>query len=225
MSWYWLETDNESPPWNMAIDEALLENASHLGCPVLRFYTWDSPAATFGYFQNYAEIARTTSLRPLIRRPTGGGLVPHDNDWTYSLVFPPSHPWYHLKAPDSYQRLHEWMRAAFRLLDLNAELAPAVDTEGPGQCFVGAEQFDLLWQNRKVGGAAQRRTRLGLLIQGSIQPPPPIPKNTWKEAVAQVTAFRDSASWKPLRLEGALLDRCRSLSETKYSVDSYNQRR
>jgi len=156
----------------MAFDETLLESASQLGKPLLRFYGWTERAASFGYSQKYAEVARLTLLRPLVRRPTGGGLVPHDADWTYSLVFPQGHWWYACRATESYRRVHEWIRAAFARLDVPTELSPCCRKEPPGQCFVGMEQFDILWQGKKIAGAAQRRNRLGLLIQGSVQPPP-----------------------------------------------------
>src|SRR5580765_2159147 len=94
---------------NMTVDEALLEAMPRLAMPVLRFYSWEEPAASFGYFQKYGEVERLTSLRPLVRRPTGGGLVPHDADWTYSLIFPPSENWYSLKAIESYKQLHQWL--------------------------------------------------------------------------------------------------------------------
>jgi lipoate-protein ligase A len=155
----------------MAWDEALLDAMPRLARPVLRFYTWSEPAASFGYFQKYAELERLTPLRPLVRRPTGGGLVPHDNDWTYSLVCPTNHAWYNLAAVASYRRVHEWLRDAFALLDEPTELAPQSSKSGPGQCFAGYEQFDLLWRGKKIAGAAQRRRRDGLLIQGSVQPP------------------------------------------------------
>ncbi len=102
----------------MALDEALLEAASRLGGPVLRFYGWTEPAATFGYFQRYVDVERATLLRPLIRRPTGGGIVPHDADWTYSLAFPPGHDWHRLKAEESYRRVHEWIQGAFAMLNM-----------------------------------------------------------------------------------------------------------
>src|SRR5204862_2694280 len=95
--------------WNMACDEVLLNAVSQLQRPVLRFYGWTEPAATFGYSQKYTDIAQWTKLRPLIRRPTGGGLVPHDADWTYTLVFPENHPWYSLSAVESYERIHDWI--------------------------------------------------------------------------------------------------------------------
>src|SRR5690349_16177933 len=80
--------------FNMALDEALLESIPQLAFPLLRFYGWMEPAASFGYFQKYEDIVNSTLLRPLVRRPTGGGLVPHEADWTYSVIFPPSHKWY-----------------------------------------------------------------------------------------------------------------------------------
>lgn len=87
-SWLLLNSGAGSAALNMALDEALLEAMPRLGQPVLRFYSWIEPAASFGYFQKYADVGKATSLRPLVRRPTAGGVVPHDADWTYSLVFP-----------------------------------------------------------------------------------------------------------------------------------------
>ena len=168
--WYLVQSGLGDYAFNMALDEALLLAAPRLQRPVLRFYGWTEPAASFGYLQKYTEIAQMTSLRPLVRRPTGGGLVPHDADWTYSLIFPPAHDWYSLSATDSYRRVHEWIRAAFARLDVATELALVCRKTLPGRCFQGHERFDLLYAGRKIAGAAQRRTRDGLLIQGSLQP-------------------------------------------------------
>ena len=83
-----------APAWNMAADELLLRDSAALGQAVLRFYSWDRPSSSFGYFQRYADVEGWTELRPLIRRPTGGGLVRHaEDEWTYSLTFPPGHSW------------------------------------------------------------------------------------------------------------------------------------
>ncbi|HXE41978.1 MAG TPA: hypothetical protein VN516_03050, partial [Candidatus Baltobacteraceae bacterium] len=110
MNWLSLNSGKGESAFNMALDEALLENAAQIGKPVLRFYGWTEPAATFGYFQKFSDVARATHLRPLIRRPTGGGIVPHDADWTYSFIAPPNHEWHSLKAEESYRRIHEWIR-------------------------------------------------------------------------------------------------------------------
>jgi lipoate-protein ligase A len=97
-SWFLLNSGKCNAAFNMALDEALLDSVSRLGKSVVRFYGWTEPAATFGYFQKYAEVERATLLRPIIRRPTGGGIVPHDADWTYSAVFPPGHEWHSFEA-------------------------------------------------------------------------------------------------------------------------------
>ena len=142
--WLVWHSGSGEPAFNMALDEALLEAAPRIARPVLRFYGWAVPAATFGYFQRYAEVERLTTLRPLIRRPTGGGVVPHAGDWTYSLVFPPGHPWYDLRARASYERLHRWLEAAFRELGLDTALAAPGAAGPPTHCFQRAEAFDVV---------------------------------------------------------------------------------
>jgi lipoyl(octanoyl) transferase len=214
----------------MALDEALLEAVARLGRPVLRFYGWTEPAASFGYFQKHADVEALTPLRPLVRRPTGGGIVPHDADWTYSAAFPPGHEWYELAAIESYRRVHEWIQAAFTRLTVPTEVALAALRAGPGQCFAGHEQFDLLWRGRKIAGAAQRRRRDGLLIQGSVQPPrlsPPLARSDWEAAMLDTARHRDASpvAWETLPLETALSARTRELVETKYLKAEYNQRR
>lgn len=224
--WLFLNSGPCDPAFNMALDEALMERAPHLGRPVLRFYGWAQPAATFGYFQHHAEIARTTALRPLIRRPTGGGLVPHDADWTYALAVPPTQEWFALSAVESYQRVHEWVRAAFARLGVTSELAACCRKTAPGQCFVGYEKSDVLWQGRKIAGAAQRRTRRGLLIQGSVQPPPlDLAKADWQAAMCVAAIGHWCAGWDELVVEGELLARAEWLEETKYAQASYNEKR
>ena len=223
--WLLLQSGPGEPAFNMALDEALLEVAAQMGQPVLRFYGWTEAAATFGYSQKYAEVERLTPLRSLIRRPTGGGLVPHDADWTYSLIFPPQHEWHALKAVESYQRAHEWLRAAFARLHTVTELSPCCVKELPGQCFVGAERFDLLWRGRKIAGAAQRRNRDGLLIQGSVQPPPGVAKADWQQAMCDVAVAQWSVEWSALELQTPLRARAEALAREKYSQAAHNQRR
>ncbi|MBI5802496.1 MAG: hypothetical protein HZA92_17445 [Verrucomicrobia bacterium] len=222
--WLLINSGPCAPAFNMAMDEALLEAAASLGQPVLRFYSWTEPAATFGYFQHYAEIERTTHLRPLIRRPTGGGLVPHDADWTYSVVIPPGHPWHGLNAVDSYRRMHEWIRAAFARLGVATELADCCRKSTPGQCFVGWEKSDVLWQGRKIAGAAQRRNKLGLLIQGSVQPPAVgLERSRWEEAM--VSAAGEIAGVVGLTVAPELHNRATELAQERYSRTSFNARR
>jgi lipoate-protein ligase A len=210
----------------MALDEALLELMPRLGRPILRLYGWTEAAASFGYFQKYGEIEELTRLRPLVRRPTGGGLVPHAADWTYSLVFPVTDEWYSLTASESYRRVHEWLQSAFAKLNLPTELAPVARKAHPGRCFEGYERFDLLWRGRKIAGAALRRRRDGLLIQGSIQPPAlQLSKQVWEQALYSTALPGRELQWEDLVNGRELNTRAAELATQKYSQASYNQRR
>lgn len=214
-----------SAAFNMALDQALLDAMPRLQRPVLRFYGWTEPAASFGYFQKYAEIETATRLRPLVRRPTGGGLVPHDADWTYSLAFPAAHEWYALTALDSYRHVHAWIRAAFQRLNVKVELASDRNPAKPGQCFVGYERFDVLWRGRKIAGAAQHRTRNGLLIQGSVQPPQPrLSRMAWEEAM-RASASASGEEWIEFTPDAPLRRHAAELASKKYSQPDYNRKR
>lgn len=224
--WRVLESNHQPAALNMAVDEALLLSASTRGAPVLRFYGWSEAAATFGYAQRWLDVKRWTPLRPLVRRPTGGGVVEHDADWTYSVVIPPGHAWYALSAVESYRQMHEWIQAALRLLGASTELAPCCRIEAPGRCFVGAEKFDLLADGRKIAGAAQRRNRLGLLIQGSIRPGGIRTRRAdWHQAMLEIRRRQRSATWQPCEPGTETLEMAAELARTKYALKEYNRRR
>lgn len=225
-TWHLLRSGVANSAENMAMDHALLESAPVLGNPVLRFYGWTEPAASFGYFQKHSDVEKMTQLRPLVRRPTGGGLVPHDADWTYSLVFPPLHSWYALKAVESYRQVHAWICEAFCQFGVFAELASECRRCGPGQCFEGWEKFDVVWRGRKIAGAAQRRTKDGLLIQGSVQPPPvKLERTDWEKAMCAVAVVGFSADWADFQPDGKLKQSVAGLARDIYSQPAHNQRR
>ena len=81
------DIDSRFAALNMAIDEALLEFTTE---PIIRFYKWNHPALSFGYFGKFADVAHHKTERDLVRRWTGGGIVFHGNDLTYSIVIPGS---------------------------------------------------------------------------------------------------------------------------------------
>jgi lipoate-protein ligase A len=225
-SWLLINSGKCDAAFNMALDEALLEAMPHLQQPVLRFYGWTEPAATFGYFQKFSEVATATELRPLIRRPTGGGIVPHDADWTYAAVFPAGHEWHLLKAEESYRRIHDWLRRAFAELKVETELAPCCKKTLPGQCFVGFEKSDLLWHGKKIAGAAQRRNKLGLLIQGSLQPPSvPVLRGEWEQAMAATAVAQFGIRWQTFAADAELRVAASQLAGEKFSLARYNQKR
>ena len=198
------DESSRTAPMNMAVDEALLERAT---APSIRFYQWDHPALSFGYFGRCADVA--VENRDLVRRWTGGGIVFHGDDLTYSIVIPARDPAFTESSMSIYEKVHGAICKTFVAYGQAAKVATAmsfdrgrglwgvhapsragdralavanfVEDFGEGaeirtrgacasqMCFANSVRCDVLINDRKVAGAAQRRTRRGLLQQGSIQ--------------------------------------------------------
>jgi lipoate-protein ligase A len=213
---------------NMAIDEALLEIATG---PTIRFYRWNHPALSFGYFGKYDDVADQKDEREIVRRWTGGGIVFHGNDLTYSIVIPVSDAVFSQSSMLIYEKVHHAMRDAFAQNGVSAELssvsalyesrrnnAPVIDRRY-SECFANPVRADVLLNGRKVAGAAQRRTRRGLLQQGSIQ------KVDLGEGFAGRFANELSNNWRLEEFSDALLTRAQAIAEQKYSTPSWLRRR
>lgn len=169
----WEDPEPRDGPGNMAVDEWLLAVVRR---PTLRIYRWSGAWVSLGCFVRYQdarEAYRGETGVGMVRRWTGGGIVDHRNDWTYSLIVPA--PWLaRLGRPrDSYERIHGALGAALALESMPTRLAEARGEDakaGHGLCFRNPVAGDLLAvDGRKSAGAAQRRTRQGLLHQGSVR--------------------------------------------------------
>ena len=181
-------------PENMAHDFLLLQRYPRPAAARFRHYDWRGPAWTFGYSQKIAFVRSQlpTDARDFTRRATGGGVVDHTDDWTYALVVPRGHALYDARATESYRLVHQALADALREQSVPAELekrtATAEETEpvaaapaqgiapaaGPaGVCFHRAEIYDVIHSasREKIAGAAQKRNKHGLLLQGSIWKP------------------------------------------------------
>lgn len=167
---------------NMAFDLLLLENYSAPEAARFRHYSWNEPAFTFGLSQNFSQTRATIPAEcALVRRPTGGGVVSHLDDWTYTVVIPFAHRLCEAHATESYKAVHFALAEAFRAQSVPAALVPCPAECGgekapahkPGICFAAPEIFDLVRPSdgKKIAGAAQKRNRHGLLMQGSIWKP------------------------------------------------------
>ena len=163
--WLLLQSPAADAATNMAVDEALLRNATERRFPLLRVYAWARPAISFGYFQKFP--ASLGAKYEIVRRPTGGGMVYHGDDTTYTVVVPPGHTLYEMTTTDAYCAIHKAVAAA---LGLRAELSDVATTSPHGQyeCFQKPVSGDVVSEGRKLAGAAQRRTKHGMLHQGSI---------------------------------------------------------
>lgn len=148
----------------MAVDQWLLETATG---PVLRIYDWDGNWGTCGYFVSSEEMDAALPGTPWVRRWTGGGIVDHRSDWTYTLAIPRGESLADSRGAESYRLIHAALAEA--LASSGVILAGAAGPVRGGSCFENPVEFDLLdASGRKMAGAGQRRHRLGLLHQGSV---------------------------------------------------------
>jgi lipoyl(octanoyl) transferase len=151
---------------NMAIDEMLLHAAS---LPVLRVYRWLRPSVSFGYFGKFESVMNAWPGREMVRRWTGGGVAPHGEDLTYTLIVPKGLPFLRHSARESYRMIHEEIAAYLSGAGRAVGVAAQSNGKVSDACFENPVAFDLLVDGMKIAGAAQRRTQSGLLHQGSIQ--------------------------------------------------------
>jgi lipoate-protein ligase A len=147
---------------NMAIDEALL---GAIDGPVLRVYRWARPSVSFGYFERWEPVRAAHPERDAVRRWTGGGVVLHGDDLTYSVLVPGAGG----MAEASYTFIHGALCAALQDMGIPALAASSSAPKISQSCFENPVLHDVMAGGKKIAGAAQRRTRLGLLHQGSIQ--------------------------------------------------------
>lgn len=162
----WIDPVERSGPEAMAVDEWLLESASS---PVLRVYQWLGNWGSVGYFGALDEALTLIPEVQWVRRWTGGGTVDHRADWTYSLIAPAKNPLAGLRGADSYRIVHAALAAALAAEGIDARLSGGNDTTGMALCFHNPVSHDLIDQaGCKLAGAGQRRSRHGLLHQGSV---------------------------------------------------------
>lgn len=160
----WIDPVPREGPENMAVDQWLAETS---GLPVLRSYRWTPGWGSFGYFVKHADLPPEDLC--WVRRWTGGGIVDHRADWTYTLFIPRGQELAEARGSESYRVIHAAVVAALNAVGISARLAgPAAPAAG-GECFIQPVEHDVLdAEGRKIAGAGQRRTVRGLLHQGSV---------------------------------------------------------
>jgi len=214
---------------NMAIDEALLENTN---IPLIRFYQWDHPALSFGYFGRFADVAQQE--RDLVRRWTGGGIVFHGEDLTYAIAIPAGDSAFWTSSISIYEKVHRVLCSTLMENGEHAELAtektpnvqrPKAFASGQSSvqlahaCFANPVRADVMLNGRKIAGAAQRRTRRGLLHQGSIQNIECV--NGLAERFARALAEKIDNR----EIDAAIMQRAEDIARRKYGTEAWLQKR
>jgi lipoate-protein ligase A len=217
----------QSAAMNMSIDEALLESAI---IPTIRFYRWRSPALSFGYFGKFSDVAMYAAKRDLVRRWTGGGIVLHGDDLTYSIVVPANDPVFDESSIAIYEKIHRALVDALNGIGEHAVVTGGADPGGialskhtvnasGSNCFAHPVRADVMMDGSKIAGAAQRRTHHGLLHQGSIQ------GFSISTNLAQKFAQSLSANCSESKISEEIFHRASELARQKYGTDSWLRKR
>ena len=171
MRWRFLDSGALDGAEQMAIDAGLMDRARETGEAVLRVYAWSRPTLSFGRHESVRGTFDSKRLESenvgAVRRPTGGRVLMHDHEVTYSVTAPAPEQ---ERLQESYRAINEILVAALLRLGVTVMTAPASTPRRPGgaACFAEPAAGELVVGNRKLVGSAQLRERGSLLQHGSI---------------------------------------------------------
>ncbi|MEW6108526.1 MAG: lipoate--protein ligase family protein [Nitrospirota bacterium] len=175
-TWRLIDSGPCRASYNMALDEAI---ATYVrkgeSPPTLRLYAWDMPSLSLGCFQKVSGIDAgycSEKKIPIVRRPTGGRAILHDDELTYSFSVGTDNDLFSKGILDSYRKISVAFSLAFGKIGIYAESKKqrergGVLTKSP-LCFQSSSFGEILIDNKKAVGSAQKRWNDGLLQQGSI---------------------------------------------------------
>lgn len=204
----------------MAVDQLLLERGDAL--PLLRVYHWSEPTVSLGYSQPLME-AQNAFPDPgvtYVRRWTGGGVVDHRIDVTYTLIVPRESPVARMRAAGSYREIHAVLARVLGDLGNEVHLASSDLGDGNAACFMNPVAHDITdGTGNKLAGAGQRRCKYGLLHQGSVV--------TDSEAAAMFALLvrHLAAEYDDFSPQDGWLIRAKDLATERYSSDQWLHKR
>jgi lipoate-protein ligase A len=169
---------HQTPARNMARDEALLRRViAKESPPCLRFYMWDPPGLSIGRFQKIDHGVDLDACKKhgveVVRRLTGGEAVLHDDEITYSMIIPFTHPGFEGRGViDTYKTISKALVKGLELAGVESTMAgeapTRADPAGQGVCFYTPTVNEIVADGRKIIGSAQTREKLVILQHGSI---------------------------------------------------------
>jgi len=155
---------------NMATDEALLSCFKEGDLGILRLYSWEN-SFTIGAGQKFDDYPFSSLYKgSYAKRITGGGVLFHGHDLSYSLVIP-TKLLDGLSIKESYEKICLFIINFYKKIGLDAKYVKddeSISLSKSDFCQVGFEAYDILIDGKKIGGNAQRRTKKAIFQHGSI---------------------------------------------------------
>ena len=171
-NWRFIDSPKLSAKANMDLDKSLLENFD--GTAIFRLYSWEESSFTIGRFQKEENLGEFGTSHA--KRMTGGGLLLHGFDISYTIIIPIS-LLSSKSVKESYEYICSFLLHFYKNLGLHVEYAKDIMPDNLSKSFFcqeGFEAYDMICQGKKIGGNAQRRTKNLIFQHGSI----PLRKDT-----------------------------------------------
>ena len=179
----------------MTKDFELLNQLDSDSPMILHLYEWATPSLTYGYFINpnthlNLEVLQKEGIA-FAKRPTGGGIIFHLCDFAFSLLIPAHYPCIKINPLDNYYYINRQISNIVRQLtqkedsiELLKQSNPFTHSKVDAFCMAKPTQYDIILEGKKIGGAAQRKTKKGILHQGSLSLKP-LPETLLKKVLTE----------------------------------------
>ncbi|MEC5127738.1 hypothetical protein VSU19_13310 [Verrucomicrobiales bacterium BCK34] len=221
----WRDATFREAALEMALDHALLDHAIIEGEAFARFYTWNTPSVTVGYFHEMEPAAHEAPAP--VRRYTGGGTVEHGEDITFALIFPPGSSAANASSATRYHWIHSELARALNASGYQTALHSEPFKNSRRPCFQHAVSEDLVDPDtgKKICGGAQRRCKGAVIHQGSIR----LPAGMRALEASWIDHFLNglSATQNPLdeKRKNELITRAIEIERERYGTAGWNERR
>jgi lipoate---protein ligase len=155
--------------WQMQQDQLLIDNLPHQTELSVRFYEWAQPTITYGCFLDPMEYL--TAPIPgfeMVKRPTGGGMLFHVQDFPFTVAVPAAHPKFSANVLENYRFVNEAVIRALQEVmgDMPLKLIEKSQDSGFSQfCMATPTRYDIMLQGQKIGVRLSVRRNMALCIR------------------------------------------------------------
>ena len=163
-----IDTEKINSIDNMKKDKELFESYQDGDLPIFRLYFWEK-SWTCGVSQQIDKINFSYGTGGA-NRITGGGILLHGHDISYSIIYPVS-LLKNKNVKETYEYFCQFIMNFYESVGLKPNFAKKlkeIKLSKNNFCQIGFEPYDIIVNGKKIGGNAQKRTKNKIIQHGSI---------------------------------------------------------
>lgn len=197
---------------------------------ILRFFNWKEEGITFGFSQRYNQVIESINESdrkiPITRRPTGGGIVFHKTDLTFSFIFYSPEEFNPYKT---YEKLHSALNESFSEFGFSFEILNSKTQDykvnNPAMnCFNKPVEKDLLMNGKKVLGGALRKFSDFMLYQASFQAEKAREDKNYNLAIIKAFEKLQNIKFKEYIIDSSDFENIKKIAYNKYRTENWIKR-